>query len=281
MQPSGVVTPEAVPLEFEAAGVGSRAVAFLLDALVRGSIVGLLLLAVALVAGIGGGTGVALPPWVGVTITLLLGFAGFWGYPIALETLWRGRTLGKAALGLRVVTREGGPVRFRHAVLRAVMEIPDFWATGGAAAVVSALVTSNHQRLGDLAAGTLVLRERTGAGRPAAAHFQAPAGAEGYAGTIDPAGVSGEEYAAVRTFLLRAPDLSSEIRSGLARRLGEPLAARIGHRLPENASWELFLVCLAARYQQRSAVATGAPAAPALPPDAGDTQDPGGFAPPG
>jgi uncharacterized RDD family membrane protein YckC len=279
MQGSGVVTPEAVQLEFEAAGIGSRAVAFLIDTAVRASLLGVLFLGVTLVAGVGAGAGVGLPPWVGITITLLLAFVGFWGYPIAFETLWRGRTLGKAALGLRVVTREGGPVRFRHAVLRAVMEIPDFWATSGAGAVVSALVTRNHQRLGDLAAGTLVLRERTGAGTPAPTRFAIPAGAESYAATIDPAGLTGDDYTAVRTFLLRAPSLRPAVRADLARRIGEPVARRVGHRLPEAVSWELFLVCVAARFQQRSAPAAPPPQSPTPAVPRGE-DDSGGFAAP-
>lgn len=276
MDETGVVTPEAVRLEFEAAGLGSRAVAFALDIAVRGTIIGFLILGVTLVAAAGAGAGVGMPNWVAMTLTLLLGFAAFWGYSITLETLWRGRTLGKAALGLRVVTSEGGPVRFRHAVIRAVMEIPDFWFTGGAGAVVSALVTRNHQRLGDLAAGTLVLRERTGAGRPAAVRFPVPAGAESYAATLDPAGVTSEAYAALRAFLLRAGTLQPGVRADLARRLGEPIAARIGHRKPDQVSWELFLACLAARYQQRGSPTTAPSPAPQTP----SATEEGGFAPP-
>lgn len=297
---SGVVTPEAVRLEFEAAGIGSRAVALFLDLLVQATVAVLLLFGLGLVAE---GTGVGVPDWVGVTVALLLVFAIFWGYPVAFETLWRGRSLGKAAMGLRVVTREGAPVRFRHAAIRAALGLVDFYLAFGGIAVVSALVTPEHQRLGDLVAGTLVLRQRTGARAATAVRFSVPSGAESYAATIDPVGLGVDEYAAVRGFLLRSGELTADVREDLARRLARPIAARLGHHPPPGVSPELFLLCAAARYQQRGGRGAPTPAAAAAssaplpatvpsPPSSGDdtsatsapsepgTPD-GGFAPPG
>lgn len=302
---SGIVTPEAVRLEFEPAGVGSRAIALVLDLLLQATVVALLLFALGLLAG---GAGAGLPDWVGVTVTLLLVFGVVWGYPIAFETMWRGQTLGKAAMGLRVVTREGAPVRFRHAAVRAALGIVDFYLAFGGVAVVSALVTREHQRLGDLVAGTLVLRERTGAGAPTPVRFTVPSGAESYAATIDPAGLTAADYAAVRGFLLRAGGLAPAVRADVASRIARPLAARLRHRPPDGVSPELFLVCVAARFQERGGagaqpvaawpVAATAPSGvPATPPAAPDTGSPpvtalpdppprpaareGGFAPPG
>lgn len=303
---SGVVTPEAVHLEFESAGIGSRAIALVLDLLLQATAIVVLLFALGLLAD---GAGSGLPDWVGVTITLLLGFAVLWGYPAVMETLWRGQTLGKAAMGLRVVTREGGPVRFRHAAIRAVLGLVDFYLAFGGVAVISALVSREHQRLGDLVAGTLVLRERTGARAPTAVRFEVPSGAEAYAATLDPAGMSTDDYAAVRAFLMRSGGLAPDVRADLAARLARPIAARLGHRPPDGVSPELFLHCAAARYQQRGGAGTRAgpgvttrdhppaapPAAPAppaaapavpAPPDPGGAggsprHADGGFAPPG
>lgn len=245
---SGVVTPEAVHLEFEAAGIGSRAIALVLDLLLQATVVMLLLFGLGLVVE---GAGAGVPDWVGVTVTLLLVFAVLWGYPVTLETLWRGQTLGKAAMGLRVVTREGAPVRFRHAAVRAALGIVDFYLAFGGIAVVSALVTREHQRLGDLVAGTLVLRERTGTRAATAVQFRVPPGAESYAATIDPAGLTTQDYAAVRGYLLRAGDLAPAVRADLAARLAHPIAARLGHQPPDGVSAEVFLACAAARYQHR------------------------------
>lgn len=265
---SGVVTPEAVRLEFEAAGIGSRGIALVIDLALQATAIVVLLVSLGLVAE---GAGAGLPAWVGVTLTLLLVFAVLWGYPVALETLWRGQTLGKAAMGLRVVTREGAPVRFRHAAIRAALGLVDFYLALGGVAVVSALVTREHQRLGDLVAGTLVLRERTGTRAPTAVRFTVPTGAEAYAATVDPAGLTTHDYAAVRGYLLRAPDLAPEVRADLAARIARPIAARLRHRAPDGVSPELFLVCAAARFQERG----GAGAAPAAPTLSAPTSGPG------
>lgn len=275
--PAGVVTPEAVPLDFEPAGVGTRSVAFLLDASLQLVLFWTLAIAGSAAAA---GAGPGLPDWVAVVLVLLLTFGVLWGYPIAFETLWRGRTLGKAALGLRVVTVEGGPERFRHAVVRAVLGLVDFGLLFGAVALVSALVTRRSQRLGDLAAGTIVVRERTGTAPPAVARFAVPQGAESYAATIDPSGVTPADYHALRQLLLRAPQLDPAVRADLARNLAAPLARRIGHTPPPGVAPELFLACLAARYQQRAApvAPTPAGAVPVAPPPATSAGD---FAPPG
>ncbi len=261
----GVVTPEAVPLDFDEAGVGSRSVAYAVDTVVIGTVlvilnVGLGFLAVAADA--------AVPSWVAVSVLLALNLVVLLGYPVAFETLWRGRTLGKAAMGLRVVTVEGAPVRFRHAAVRAALGLVDFVLTFGVAAVVSILVTRRHQRLGDLVAGTVVLRERTGAPAPRAATFDVPPGAQAYAATLDVSGLRPQDAATVRSFLLRAPTLAPDVRGRLAATLAEGVAGRLRHVRPADVSPETFLACVAARRQQRGGAAadgrpTGTPAGPA------------------
>ncbi|MDQ3708411.1 MAG: RDD family protein [Actinomycetota bacterium] len=277
----GIVTPEAVRLDFEEAGVGSRGAALLLDYCVIGVIlVGLNVGTVYLLDS--GETG--LPPWVTISLFLVLNVVVLFGYPIGLETLWRGRTLGKAAMGLRVVTVEGAPVRFRHAAVRAALSLVDFGLTAGAAAVVTALVSRRHQRLGDLVAGTVVLRERTGAARPQVATFAVPNGAESYAETIDPSGLSAADYDALRAYLLRAGSLPQSRRAHLASDLAGGLAVKVAHTPPPGTAPELFLACLAARYQQRGHGRAESPAATA-PPEAAKTRvptnvDDGSFSPP-
>ena len=254
VEPARMVTPEAVALEFRTANLGSRILAYLVDlvVVVAGIVVGLL--AVAL---IGQASDVVVPDWVALTIVLVLLPAWWLGYFIAFETLWRGRTLGKAALGLRVVTREGAPVRFRHAAVRGLLGLVDFLLLGGFLAVVFILFTRDNQRLGDMVAGTLVLRERSALAAPAAVTFTAPPGLEHYAATLDPSGVGTEEYQAVRMFLIRAPGLSPGPRSALALQLAGPLAARLHPPPPAGVSPEQYLRCVAAAYQQRQRLAPG------------------------
>ena len=287
-QAARIVTPEAVALEFQTANIGSRILAYLIDMVI---VVAGIVVAVVTVA-LGQTAGAVLPDWVGLTLVLVLLPAWYLGYFIASETLWRGRTVGKAALGLRVVTKEGAPVRFRHAAVRALLGLVDFGVAGGFFAVVFILFTRDNQRLGDLVAGTLVLRERSGLAAPAPVSFAPPPGLEGYAATLDTTRLALEEYQAVRTFLLRAASLPPGPRASLAVQLADPLAARLRPPPPPGVAPEAFLHCVAAAYQrrQRPPPAGPFPAAPpaaAPAPVAGSAPAPaedapaGGVAPPG
>jgi uncharacterized RDD family membrane protein YckC len=237
----GVVTPEAVVLAFETAGVGSRVLASLIDVAVQLAMFLALVIASVVLAS----TPLGLA---GVLISL---FVIMFGYPVASETLLRGRTLGKMALGLRVVTVEGAPVRVRESVIRAALGLIDLWGTSGAVAIITVLATARNQRLGDLVAGTLVLRERTGARTPSAVTFGVPYGWEGYAASLDVSGLTDADYQAVRSFLLRAPSLDGWTRTRLAGEIATALLGRLHHQPPPGAAAEGLLACVAALYQQR------------------------------
>jgi uncharacterized RDD family membrane protein YckC len=280
-----VVTPEAVPLELETANIGSRFLAIAIDWTIQGvTLFGLLMGVTALLGATNAdvGTGIA------VALFFLLTFAVLWGYPTVMEALWRGRSLGKAALGLRVVTVEGAPVRFRHAAIRATLGFVDFLLTSGGAAVISMLLTRRSQRLGDLVAGTIVLRERTGLRAPVAVEFPVPAGLEAYAQTVDVARVTADDYSTARAFLLRAGDLHPSIRYDLARRVADAVAAHVQPKPPLGVPPETFLLCIAAVYQHRQARQVRAPAyappsiahqLPPVAPPAGNAGQEGDFSP--
>jgi uncharacterized RDD family membrane protein YckC len=262
--PTRMVTPEAVALEFQTANVGSRILAFLIDmaVVVAGLFAGITGVALLLSAA-----DAALPDWLVLAMFFVL-VPGWWlGYFIAFETLWRGRTLGKAALGLRVVTREGAPVRFRHAAIRTMLGTVDFLLGSGFFAVVSILFSRDNQRLGDMVAGTLVLRERSGAKMVAPVSFDPLPGLESYTATLDVTGVSTEEYQAVRSFLLRAGQFAPASRASLATQLATPLAARLRPPPPDGVPPEAYLHCVAVAYQRRQRAAAGAPAAAPPPQD--------------
>lgn len=249
--PRGIVTPEAVVLDFETAGIASRALARVLDALIQGvALFALLLLAV---VGLPGTAGVVVAI-VGVALIVL-------GYPILCEVLMRGRSPGKAALGLRVVTVEGAPVAIRHAFIRSALGIIDFLLPpGGLFAVVSSLLSPKGQRFGDLVAGTIVLRERTATAPAMAVWFSPPAGLEAYAQTLDVAAVTDAQFAVVRSFLLRVHELAPEARIAMSLRLASPLTAALHHMPPAGVHPELFLVCVAAAYQRRRGAVSPPPA---------------------
>jgi uncharacterized RDD family membrane protein YckC len=283
VQPAGVVTPEAVVLDFRTASVASRMLAAVIDLAVQ---LGTLVLLNAGLVGLLGDAGIG---WVGVVFLVVVYFLVLFGYPIAMETLWRGRTLGKAALGLRVVTVEGAPVRFRHAAIRAALMLIDWYLPPvGVTATISVLLSRRDQRLGDLAAGTLVVRDRLAAVPPTAVTFPVPPGYEAYTGSLDAGALSGEQYRLVRSFLLRRHAMTPEARGRLAATIATGVSDALRHTPPPMVGAELFLACVAAAYQQRAAPAsTRAPAPSVLWSPPGEERAPsdhrtdeGGFAPP-
>jgi uncharacterized RDD family membrane protein YckC len=249
-----MVTPEAVALEFTTANVGSRILAFGIDAAILAVVAFLGVLPLAL-------TDATLPDWLVASALIILIPGWYFGYFTASETLWRGRTVGKAALGLRVVTKEGGPVRFRHAAIRTLLGLVDFGIGSGFFAILLILLTRDNQRLGDLLAGTLVLRERSGLPAPASVSFDVPAGLESFAAALDVSGLTIEQYQAVRTFLLRTRSLPPQPRASLALQLASPLAERLRPPPPAGVPPELYLRCVAAAYQRRQRPAGPDPAA--------------------
>jgi uncharacterized RDD family membrane protein YckC len=255
---AAIVTPEGVRLDFEAAGLCSRMLSRLVD-----SVFQLMLVYAIATASIAFGNQTA-----AIVFTSVAFFLVVFGYPVLTEVLWQGRSIGKNALGLRLVTTDGSPVRFRHAAIRSMLQRVDFIVVpGGAIALVSGACTGRNQRLGDVAAGTFAVRERRPVAGATAVSFPPPYGLAGYVQTLDVATVSASQYATIRSFLLRVPTLADNARLHLAHRLALPLARALHHTPPPGVSPELFLVCVASAYQLRHSTPTAAvkPQPPARP----------------
>lgn len=236
-----IATPEGVDLELTLAGVGSRFSSALIDFIIQMVLLGALTVAF-LLADLFGGWGDAL--------FALLGFLVFAGYDVLFEVFASGRTPGKRLNGIRVVRVDGSPVRFLTSAVRNILRLIDmqvFYLVG----IVCILVTSRNQRLGDLAAGTLIVRERLGASRPDAPVVAPPAVTpRGDWQTWDVGGVTAEELIAVRSFLERRQELTPEARTLLA----DELAAGLRPKVPgiaEDVPPELFLAGLVAAKEQR------------------------------
>jgi uncharacterized RDD family membrane protein YckC len=242
----GYITPDAVALDLEVATIGSRGIAYLLDLLLFAVV--FLLLSVVQLALVGGGW---FDSGLGVAVALVLAFVWQFGYPIGFETLWRGRTLGKAAMGLRVVTVEGAPVGVRHATIRAVTAPVEVLLTTGLVASIASFVSPRAQRLGDLAAGTLVVRERGIAPEPTATTFAAPPGAAAYVAQVDVSALGPREYALVRDTLRRQTELSPEAGWQLSREVAEAVAPLVRPLPPAGTAPAAFLQAVAAAVQQR------------------------------
>lgn len=258
----GIVTPEAVLLEFADAGLGSRSLAFVVDLAIRGLIVWSVFLGLA--AG-----GLILDETLLVVVAIATVFAVLLVYPAAFEAAWNGRTPGKSVMGLRVVTVEGAPVRFRHAAIRSALGIVDFLVSAGALAILVALATRRSQRLGDLAAGTVVIRERQAAGRSRPVEFVPPPGWEAYTAALDVSALRDDAYVLIRSFLLRVHDLAPGARRERAADLAAGVARAIDAEQPAGTDPEAFLVAVAAAHQLRHGVPgerRGATADPSVPP---------------
>ena len=200
-----LVIGEAVPVDLRIARVGSRTVVAILDTLVC-------LAATFVLLGVLRPVLAASDDALQVAINLIV-LVGIWvGYPVAAETLWNGRTLGKAAMGVRVVRDDGGPVRFRHALVRGLLwflvEMPILFIP-----ILTSMVSSRAKRVGDLLAGTVVIQERVPTQSVSVPPM--PPALAGWAATLDLARLTNELALSARSFLGRAHQLSPAAREHL------------------------------------------------------------------
>ena len=227
--PGGLVTPEAVVLDLPTASPGIRVLARLLDLMVT-LFVFYALTTVVAIAGTGlGGLG-------GTAVFILVAFGLFavvLVYPVLMEGLWGGRTLGKAALGLRVVRTDGAPIGFGHAAVRGGLGLIEVWGSLGSLGFLAMLFSRRDQRLGDRAAGTLVLRERRG-GVLRPVQLLVPPGCEQIVMTMDVGAMSAADYELVRSFLVRWGDFADQQRAAVAATMAGRLWQRFRHPVP---SW--------------------------------------------
>lgn len=238
---SQLVTGEAVALDLRPAGLPSRLLAGLID----GAIIIAAFIAVgAVFLQVASGTSPAGAAALGLTSAVLV----FLGVPVACETLWRGRTPGKAALGLRVVRDDGGPISFRQAFVRGMLglfvEKPGI--SLGVVAVVSSLLNSQGKRVGDLLAGTIVLQERVAVTRGPVAVM--PPQLVPWAASLDLSSVPQQLFLSIRQFLARSADLTEQARATLGGQLVEAvLAVTTPPPPPGTPGWAVLSAVLAER----------------------------------
>jgi uncharacterized RDD family membrane protein YckC len=233
-----VLTPEYVEFRFTLAGLYSRFLAWLLDSV----IIMVATLGVVIVLNMT----MALFPGFASALTAVIYFLLDWGYGIALETIWSGQTVGKRVMSLRVIQESGVRIGFYHAALRnlarPVDRLPLMYLVGG----ITALVSGSHQRLGDMLAGTIVVRER---------RLKVPSalGTTGEEGLLaDPLFVSRvkklstEERDVVLSAALRREELRMEARLQLFAALGNRLQEALGMEKPAHLSDEKWTLLVAA-----------------------------------
>ena len=228
-QHHGVETPEHVDVRLELAGVGSRLAAAVLDTLlIWMAALGLVLVNAALMSGTSEASSWA------TAVMILLVFLLFWGYFTLFEALNGGRTPGKQALGIRVVMDTGRPITGSAAVVRNLVRLLDcyFPLMPALPALIMMFLQRSNKRLGDMAAGTVVVRDNptgwslgAGAGRGGAPAEVAEEPIE-----AGPPELSEEEFRLLDRFLSRLHELAPGVRDRIAMDLARRFEARIPRR---------------------------------------------------
>jgi uncharacterized RDD family membrane protein YckC len=207
-----ITTPDGLTVEVRLAGLGSRFASDLLDSVIKFLAI-LAMYGLTLVTGFGGAA------------FAIGAFVVYFGYDVFFETVFDGRTPGKRSQGTRVVRSGGQSIGFVASAIRNVLRLidvlPAFYGVGG----VAILQSKNNQRVGDMAAGTLVIRERIGdvvstsATAPTSATWRAP--------LLDVGAVTSDEWEAVNAFLRRRDSLSADVRARIAAALAEHLRSKV------------------------------------------------------
>ncbi|MYS75052.1 RDD family protein [Streptomyces sp. SID5926] len=242
---SELVTGEAVALELRPARLPSRALAVLLDLAVAVAVyvaVTVALMVATASLDVAAQTALSIATFVLVLV----------GGPIAVETLSHGRSLGKMACGLRVVRDDGGPIRFRHSLVRGLIGVIEILMTLGVIACVASLVSARGRRLGDVFAGTLVVRERVPFSSAGFMPPPPPWLAGRFSG-LDLSAVPDDLWLAVRQYLARMGQLDPRVGWAMAERLAADVAARTGAPVPREVPPPAYLAAVLQERQAREA----------------------------
>jgi uncharacterized RDD family membrane protein YckC len=268
-----VVTGDAVVLDVPIAQLPMRAVGALIDiaVIVIGYLVALMLWAATLTQ-----FDEAVTAAIMVIFTVLV----FVGYPLVFETATRGRSVGKIVMGLRVVSDDGGPERFRQALFRALASVVEIWMLLGSPAVICSMLSPKAKRIGDIFAGTVVISER---GPKLGPPPVMPPLLAWWAASLQLSGLGAEQAEVARQFLSRASQLDPQLRDQIAYRIAGDVLSRVAPPPPPGTPPQLVLAAVLAERHRRELArlrpspngqAPWPPAEPSGPPSTG------GFSPP-
>ncbi|MER5466941.1 RDD family protein [Streptomyces sp. NPDC002668] len=242
---SALVTGDAVVLGLQPAKLPSRALALVIDLIVVWT--AFLLVSIGLAVATD-----SLDEAAATAVSIATFLLVLVGAPIAVETLSHGRSLGKLACGLRVVRDDGGPIRFRHALVRGAMGVVEILMSFGVIACIASLVSARGRRIGDVFAGTLVVRERVPAGRGMVVP-PPPPWLVGRFAELDLSGVPDDLWLAIRQYLTRMRQLDRAVSWSMAERLAGDMAACTGAPLPERVPPAAYLAAVVNERQARDA----------------------------
>jgi uncharacterized RDD family membrane protein YckC len=256
-----IETPERVPLHFALASIGNRFIACAIDHAIQiGVLVGLLILfsIISSFSSVGDRISSA-PKWV-IALLIVLMFLLMSGYFAFFEWVWQGQTPGKRWMKLRVIREDGRPISFFEAMVRNllrdfdIMPLP-FYSIG----LISVFITNRDQRVGDLVAGTVVVREREAEAPAFAEVFASPVSDRAMRRSFKPVDFTAnlqmlteQEISVVETFLRRRWELKDYPRQWMAWRVAMPILFKLR---PEydlaTFTYEGFLEELLHRYREQ------------------------------
>ena len=253
-----IETPELVAIDMPVAGIGSRFIALLVDYLIwLVAIIALILIfhyvdpSLTHFSRLG-------EKWAEAILTLL-GFGLYWGYFTLFEAFWDGRTPGKRVAKIRVIQRSGRGIGLFEAMTRNLLRVVDQLPVVYAVGVITIFLTKQHQRLGDLAAGTLVVHEREQLDAPSTSSSARSLTAGIFDAPISAASVPERRKSAVELassgiqrltiadlevlegFFARRLDFNMETRARLAERIAASIQAKSGLAIPAGVSTETYL----------------------------------------
>lgn len=259
-QQQPVVTGDAVVLDVQIAQLPVRALSVLIDIVVVFTVyvIGVILWAMTLSQ---------FDDAFSAAVLIIFTVLALVGYPTIFETATRGKTLGKMALGLRVVSDDGSPERFRQALFRALAGVIEIWMLTGGPAVICSLLSPKGKRIGDFFAGTVVISERAPRQPPPPLM---PPQLAWWASTLQLSGLSPAQAEMARQFLSRASQLDPHIRDQMAYRIAADVVAQISPPPPPGAPPAVVLAAVLAERHRRELgrlqQAVSAPAGPPPPP---------------
>ena len=255
-----IETPERVPLHFALASIGNRFLACAIDHTIQSLALGLIVITGLILANVEAIQAMftSAPKWVGAVMIILL-FLTFSSYFAFFEWLWSGQTPGKRWMKLRVIREDGRPITFWEAAVRNLLRVLDmfpypFYSIG----LISVFSTSRDQRVGDMVAGTVVVREREAEAPEFELVFASPVSDPALRRSFKPVeftaslnSLTNAEIQVVETFLRRRWDLSDLPRQWMAWRVSIPILYKIRPSYDVNTfTYEGFLEELLHRYLQ-------------------------------
>jgi uncharacterized RDD family membrane protein YckC len=241
-----VVTGEAVVLEVPCARFPSRLLALGIDVLIQVILIVVLFLVVG-VAADGGRLNVASASAVGITVLV----AAIVGYPVLWETLTRGASPGKYALGLRVVSDDGAPERFRQALVRGLAAVVEIWLTFGCIALISSLLSERGKRLGDLFAGTFVVQQRLPTGQNAAPLPPVSPELARWGAGLELSALTEQTAETARRYLARLPELTPAARAELGARIASAVSTQVSPPPPPGTPVPAYLSAILSERRNR------------------------------